>query len=76
MGLFDEMKNEKARPNATCTVKKVLNAMTKKERDELQAALDDMTIQAVAISRVLERRGVELKADTIRRHRKRDCRCG
>lgn len=75
MGLLDELKQEQPPPKHVCGVTKVLETMDKKDADDLLAALNDNTIMATSISRVLQRRGINLKQDAIRRHRKKDCRC-
>lgn len=75
MGLLDEMRDEMPPPKHLCGVTKTVEAMDKKDAADLLAAIDDNTIMATSISRVLARRGFVLKPDAIRRHRKRDCRC-
>lgn len=75
MGLLDEMKQEAPPPKHLCGVAKAIAVLDKKDAADLQAALDDLTIMATSISRVLARRNVVLKPDAVRRHRKKDCGC-
>ena len=51
-------------------IKHVLEAMDEKDYQELIEALDDHLIPAPAISRVLERRGIDLDASSINKYRR------
>ena len=75
MGLLDELKKEEPPAKHICGVTKTLETMEKTDSADLLSALNDHGIMATSISRVLQRRGINLKPDAIRRHRKKDCRC-
>jgi len=76
MGLLDEINQEpKARPGRRCTVDLVMEAMTADDRSDLEVALEDLLIPASLISRVLSRRDIDLSANAINRHRRRECVC-
>jgi len=75
MGLLDEMRQEMPPPKHVCGVTKAIEQMDKKDAADLEAAVADQTIMATSISRVLARRGITVKPDAIRRHRKKDCAC-
>jgi hypothetical protein len=44
-------------------------------RDELEEALDDPTVTAAGLERALGRRGIVVKAHTLRRHKRGGCSC-
>lgn len=46
------------------------------EREQLEGAFADPTIQAAAIHRWLAKRGYTLKEESVRKHRRRGCACG
>jgi hypothetical protein len=76
MGLLDDISNEpKSRPGRRCTVDLVMAGMSKDDRSDLQKALDDALIPAMTITRVLQRRDIDLSAPAINRHRRRECAC-
>jgi hypothetical protein len=75
VGLLDELRSEEPPPKHLCGVTKTVESLDKKDAADLVAAIEDATIMATSISRVLARRGLTLKPDAIRRHRKRECRC-
>ena len=67
-----EAAREKVRsPGPKCSVAAALAEFG----DELQDALDDMSIPAVALEAALAARGWEISESTIRRHRNGRCRC-
>jgi hypothetical protein len=49
---------------------RVLEGMDEADRKELVEALDDHMISAAAISRVLDRRGIDLDASSINKYRR------
>lgn len=51
-------------------IKRVLDGMDEADRKELVEALDDYLVPAPAISRVLERRGIDLDAASINKYRR------
>lgn len=51
-------------------IQRVLDGMDDTDRKELFEALDDHQISATSISRVLERRGIDLNAYSINRYRR------
>ena len=44
-------------------------------RDAILAAIDDPDVQATAVARACKTVGFNVGADTVRRHRKLDCKC-
>jgi hypothetical protein len=75
MGLLDDIKSEPRRLPHKCSIKSLLEQMPDTEAQELLTALDDLTIQGSVIIRVLQRRGYEIKAGSLTRHRRKDCAC-
>lgn len=75
MGLLDEIKGEPRRYPAQCAIRTLLEQLPPDEGAELKAAVEDLTIQASVIVRVLQRRGHDIKAGSLTRHRRRECVC-
>jgi hypothetical protein len=75
MGLLDDIRAEPPRHSLKCNVATVKEAMTKKDRSDLEDALADVMIPTATIARVLERNGHKLSAGSIGRHRRGDCAC-
>lgn len=72
MGLLDEALTESTKSRyQPCTVA-TLDADLRAEIDE---ALAEPGVTATAVERVLFKRGVRVKAYTLRRHRGGDCTC-
>ena len=76
----DEVKDEgRGKSRASCKVASFLALIDATERDEIVAVLDDPAWQHAAITRALNKRGYEIKADPIGRHRRRadgtGCQC-
>lgn len=76
MSLLADIEAETAQPGYPCGIAKAIEALPADEADELRIALGRDTFAANAISRALAKRGVRVKAHTITRHRRRECRCG
>lgn len=75
MGLFDEMKHEAVMKGPPCSVKVIIEQMTDEEQTEFAMACADWTIPGTVIAKVLQRKGFNVKAESLRRHRKGECRC-
>lgn len=58
-----------------CGMRRVLRELAPADRRKLEAALAADDIRHTAISRWLANRNVKLAADTVKRHRKRECSC-
>lgn len=59
------------RRGSACSVGALLDTIEEKTRDVLIKHLDDATISAAALAKVLERHGHRINSTTIRRHRRR-----
>lgn len=69
--LLNEIRSEKTVPSGRIPrIKRVLDGMDETDRKELVEALDDYSIPAPTISRVLERRGIDLDASSINKYRR------
>jgi hypothetical protein len=76
VGLIDDARAAQRASNGTrCTVSKVREAMPEEDRAEYDEALNDPTIPATILSRVLRDRGYEISGQPIARHRKGVCGC-
>lgn len=69
--LINEIRSEKATATGRIPrIQRVLESMDDADRKELVEALDDHTIPAPTISRVLERRGIDLDSSSIGKYRR------
>ena len=77
MGLLDDLTNAENFRSLTglgCSACEFIATLTPAEADALRALLDNPKVPASAISRVLERNDVQLKAGVLNRHRRKECR--
>lgn len=76
MGLFDEVTKEQAsmHPGPLCKVSRITEQMDKKDAADLLKLIGE-GYMASAISRVLRKRGIDVSATSISRHRNGDCAC-
>ena len=77
MALLDDLTNaENFRSNIglACSACEFINTLEPAETDAFLALLDNPKIPASAISRVLERNDIQLKAGVLNRHRRKECR--
>jgi len=76
---LDEVKAESRGAGATCTVGILLGSLDESEQDEIVRVLADPIWKGTAICRALIKRGYDIKADPISRHRRRadgtGCKC-
>lgn len=69
--LLNEIRSETATPSGRYPrICRVLDGMDEADRKELIEALDDYTIPAPTISKVLQRRGIDLDAASINKYRR------
>lgn len=74
--LLDAIKAENyLGPSTGCTMKHIMDTMTKDDRNDLMAALADPNIQHTAIVRALKNRNFPVKPSAVPRHRKGECSC-
>jgi hypothetical protein len=76
-GLLDDVDDEakKYKRGGTCEVTLLLRDLSDEEAAAFQAVLDDVRREGTAISRALKRKGIDLPASSINRHRRGGCRC-
>ena len=75
MGLMDDLKLEHWGPPNKCPVHKLAATMTEVDRADLLKAVNDGIVPATVIERVLGKRGLVLKHQSIQRHRRKECGC-
>ena len=69
--LLSEIRSEESTPSGRVPrIVRVLEGMDETDRKELVEALDDYAIPAPTISRVLERRGIDLDSSSINKYRR------
>lgn len=74
MALSESLLIETSKKNGPrCGVCALLPTLDKDDRVALDGALANIGVTGTAIARALAREGIDVKADSIRRHRKREC---
>jgi hypothetical protein len=69
--LLSEIRSEESTPSGRIPrIQRVFESMDETDRKELVEALDDYTIPAPTISKVLKRRGIDLDASSINKYRR------
>ena len=69
--LLSEIRSEESTPSGRVPrIQRVLEGMDEADRKELIEALDDYTIPAPTISKVLAKRGIDLNAAAISKYRR------
>lgn len=58
-----------------CTLGLVLPKLGDRDRVALEEAMTDPSVQSSVIARALDRAGYSVRAYTVARHRRRECRC-
>lgn len=69
MGFLDECKSE-TRPKQQPIIESLIADWSKKDRDEFEAALDDVTVSTMAIVKVLNRRGTKISYNAVAKYRR------
>ena len=67
--LFNEIKQEKITTGKKSRITEIAESMSASDRKDMYAALDDHTVSASQISRVMARRGHKLSIQIIYRYR-------
>lgn len=75
MGLSDSIKSAIAEApfNATCTVKKAMELLSKEDREVAEKALYDRNIKASVLGRAFKKEKINISTPTITRHRNGGC---
>ena len=75
MGLLDIIRSEQdsSHIGPQCSICKLLTELDAKDKADLQAALDDVSIYGTVIARALKKSGHEVTHYQVQRHRRRDC---
>jgi len=74
VALSDALKAEALkRPGPLCTVCILITTLTKSDVEALDAAMADLAVTSSAIARALQSEGHEVRAETVRRHRAKQC---
>lgn len=71
MSLLDEAREASKIRYPQCAVAKLDDEL----RDDLEEALAEEDVTAGGVERALAKRGVQIKASTLRRHARGDCSC-
>jgi hypothetical protein len=75
MALADSIKSaiKEAPLNATCTVKKAMELLSKEDRTVAEKALYDRNIKASVLGRAFKKENINITTSTITRHRNGGC---
>ena len=75
MALADSLKNaiDTAPLNSVCSVKRVMETLTKEDKAVLEKALYDRGIKASVLGRALAKEKIDISVSTITRHRNGGC---
>lgn len=71
MSLVDALATAEPKPRVQCRAGILLDVLPPAEANALERAIDDESISATVICRLLAEHGHRLSVDSIRRHRKR-----
>jgi hypothetical protein len=75
MSLRDEVESSICKPGSKYRVGTIL-AGAGDDRDEIKSLVNDVTVPASALARVLQKHGHMVADHSITRHRRGDCNCG
>lgn len=75
MGLLDEIRVADRQPDRRCVFADFVATLDDKDRKDLLAALDDLSITSKAIFVVCRTRGYVGGDSVVRRHRRKECVC-
>ena len=75
MALRDELESNIRRPGARCRVEAILQ-QAGKDSDEIKELINDVSVPASALARLLQKHGHMVADHSLTRHRRGDCNCG
>lgn len=77
MSLADDLSGLANEPvsRMRCSIGLLLESLDGSDRDALVVAVYDDNVRPTSLSRVLRSHGHKVSEQTIRRHRRRECRC-
>jgi len=58
-----------------CIAARLINKLSKDDKEKVLAAMEESTINAMAILRFIQKRGIDAKHPAVIRHRKKECVC-
>lgn len=75
MSLADALKKETIKPGTTCTVATLIDRLGPDDQKVFLTAIADRAVSLAGIARALTKIGERISADTLGRHRRRECAC-
>jgi hypothetical protein len=69
---LSEFRSEKKQQ---CISQRLINELTEEDQIKVNAALEESSIDAIAIIRFIQKRNLDVKSTTMLRHRKKECLC-
>jgi hypothetical protein len=58
-----------------CICQRLINELTEDDQKKVAAALEEKSIDTIAIVRFIQKRNLDVKHTTMLRHRKKECLC-
>jgi len=58
-----------------CKAARLIDELAKDDQEKIAAALEESSIDSMAIVRFLQKRGMDSKHNVLIRHRKKECMC-
>jgi len=63
------------KPKRPCIAGQIISRLEKDDREKVEAALIEPTIDGASIVRFIQKRGLDAKHPALLRHRKKECIC-
>ena len=63
------------KPKRICISNQLIQRLDKEDREKVEAALLETTIDGASIVRFIQKRGLDAKHPALLRHRKKECIC-
>jgi hypothetical protein len=58
-----------------CIAGRLIDKLAKEDQDKVLAAMEESSITAMAITRFIQKRGLDAKHPALLKHRKKECVC-
>lgn len=75
MSLREELGSVTQKSGATCAVKTLLDS-SGNQKEEIEDLVVDLSVPASVLARLLQKHGFSIRANSITRHRRKECCCG
>lgn len=76
MALADALADATRKPGPSCSFGRLTATLSTQDKAALDKYMGDAAVASAAIARALQAEGINVKRDTVRRHRIGECACG